>query len=160
MPGELLTSISLSGLSPTEVKEWLEWAGAKLLSLRLASPAPSGYRSFWPDYPTDAAKAYGYTPNRLRASLPNSKEITLMDEILLLPSLVTDITVRRIINVRSLVAPVSNRNLYSWAKIAHLIHSSPRRVVILHRQGLREIALRVPQGKADAIRKSIAALGS
>ena len=138
-----------------EIKEWLEWAGAKLLSLRLASPAPQGYRSFWPDYADEANKAYGYTGNRLRAGLPNSKEIALMDEILLLPSLITDITVRRIVNARALVAPVANRHLYSWTKIAHLLHSSPRRMVVLHRSGLREIASRVPQDKADAIRQSI-----
>lgn len=144
----------------TEVKTWLEWGGSKLLAMRLAPAAPSGYRSFWPDYQADATMAYGYTAARLRPAIPNSKEVDLMDQILELPGFVSDITVRRIINTRALVAPVSNRHLYSWAKIAHLIHSSPRRVVVLHRTGLRQISLRLPERKADAIRQSMTGLAS
>jgi hypothetical protein len=147
-----------ASIDPSEIKEWLEWGGAKLLSMKLPPAAPQGYRSFWPDYPTDAGTAYGYTPNRLRAGTPTGKEVDLMDEVLKLPSLIADIPIRRIVNARALVAPVSNRHLYSWTKIAFMLHSSPRRVVLLHRKGLREIALRVPLGKADAIRQSMASL--
>lgn len=148
---------ALAFAEPMEIKLWLEWGGAKLLSMRISSPAPQSFRSFWPDYQNEQT-AYGYTADRLRAGLPTAKEVDLMDEVLRLPGLITDVTVRRIVNSRALIAPISNRNLYSWAKIAHLLHSSPRRMVILHRQGLREIALRVPKGKADAIRQSIAPL--
>ena len=147
-------------LDPLEVREWLEWAGQRLLSLRERSPAPQGYRSFWPNYADEAAKAYGYNANRLRAALPTGKEISLMEEVLDLVVLIPDITARRIVHSRALVAPVSGRYLLSWAKLAYALHSSPRRIVLLHRSGLREIALRVPAGKADAIRQSIGSAAS
>lgn len=150
-----VASSAIAQADPLEIKTWLEWAGQRLLSLRERSPAPQSYRSFWPDYADEAAKAYGYNANRLRAALPTGKEITLMEEVLDLVVLIPDITTRRIVHSRALVAPVSGRYLLSWTKLAFALHSSPRRIVLLHRKGLREIALRVPVGKADAIRQSL-----
>lgn len=148
-------SLATTQLDPLEVRKWLEWAGQRLLSLRERSPAPQGYRSFWPDYADEIDKAYGYNALRLRAALPTGKEISLMEEVLDLVVLIPDITARRIVHSRALVAPVSGRYLLSWAKLAHALHSSPRRMVLLHRAGLRTIAEKVPLDKADAIRKAL-----
>lgn len=142
--------------NPEEIKTWLEWAGQRLLSMDLPSAAPQGFRSFWPEYPTDVQMAYGYSGNRLKAAIPRSKEISLMDEILELPGLVPNVTIRRIINARALLTPISNRHLYSWTRIAFINHSTSRRIVILHRNGLAIIASQLLPDKASTIRQSIA----
>ena len=135
-----------------ELCEWLEWSGARLLSMSIRSPYPKNPGSAWPDYAQDATVAYGYTGERLRPALPNRFEIGLMDKILLLPNLIEDITTRRIISSRMLVAPVSNRYLYSWTKIAYILHTERRRVKTLYDKGLVEIATKAPQEKIDDIR--------
>jgi hypothetical protein len=139
--------------SPEELRTWLEWAGSKLLAMQISSPKPKGPHTSWPSFAQEAALAYGYTGERLRPALPRSQEIELMDKILLFPNLVTDITSRRIINSRSLVTPVSNRYLYSWSKLAFMLHMDRRRVIRLHFTGLCEIVSALPKEKVDAIRR-------
>ncbi len=87
----------------TEVQEWLEWAGSRLLALRIKSPAPAGYRSYWPDFAEDITAAYGYTAETLRAPTVAPHEITVMDQILTLPMLVADVRTRRISTRRARV---------------------------------------------------------
>lgn len=141
-------------LTAEELSLWLEWAGSKLLSLNLRSPLPQGPHSAWPSFATSAEEAYGYTGERLRPGRPTSHEIALMDEILLLPSLIDDISARRIVNARALVAPVSNRHLYSWTKLAFMLHTSRPIVQRHHRRGLDLIVRRVDKEKIHTIRQS------
>ena len=101
-------------------------------------------RTFWPDYAQDKNTAYGYTDERLRAASPSGLEITLMDEILLLPEFIDDPLQRRIVGARSLVTPISQRHLYSWRKIAYMLHMDSRRVARLHHNGLGEIVECLP----------------
>ena len=143
----------MSNASPIEVKEWLEWAGAKLLAMHISSPKPKEFRSFWPDYADEAHSAYGYTGERLRPAQPRAVEIELMDKLLLFPGLIEDIQIRRIVNARALVSPVANRYLYSWHKLGFMLNTSPRRVVRLHAKGLITIADKLPPEKVDAVRR-------
>lgn len=138
--------------SPEEVKTYLEWAGSRLLALNIASPKPRGPHTAWPSFAQEKHMAYGYTGERLRPAQPRSQEIELMDKILLFPSFITDDTSRRIVNSRALVTPVSNRYLYSWSKLAFMLHMDKRRVVRLHYAGLCDISKRLPPEKMDAIR--------
>lgn len=142
--------------TPDELQAWLEWAGSKLLSLTLASPAPQGYKSNWPSYAQDARMAYGYTGERLRPALPSGHDIALMDQILTLPSFIKDPVVRRIVNARAVVRPVANTHLYSWTRIAFMLHTNRQRVTRLHDLGLRQIAASAPQAQIYIIRKSFA----
>jgi hypothetical protein len=143
-----------------EIKEWLEWAGARLLSLQISSPLPKEPHVSWPEFAQDHREAYGYTGERLRAAIPNRFEIELMDEILLLPGLIQDITRRRIVNARALVTPISNRYLYSWTKLAFMLHTSKYQVVRHHVLGLKDIQRNVSQDKVDAFIQSFTNLGS
>lgn len=143
-----------------ELCEWLEWAGSRLLALNVSSPRPASYRNFWPDIPGNAQVAYGYTAERLRPASPSSHEIVLMDTILALPSLIPDVLQRRIVASRSLVTPVSNRYLYSWTKIAALLHMERRTVTAHYLRGLRELNLRLEPSKRDAIRKTYLSLST
>ena len=142
-------------IEPNELNDWLEWAGSKLLAMSLPQAGPKEFRSAWPNFAQDAREAYGYSGEKLRPARPGSKEITLMDEILTFPILVTDVTTRRIINARCLVTPVSNRHLYSWSRIAELLHSDRRSVAGRYTKGLREIAVALPESKIDAVRHSM-----
>ena len=141
-----------NGLEPEELRTWLEWSGCKLLSMHIASPGPREPSAAWPEFAQDANLAYGYTGERLRPAIPSALEIELMDRIMMFPSLAKDINVRRILNARALVTPVANRYLYSWAKIAFMLHTNRPTVQRLHRNGLREIAQQIPKDKVDAIR--------
>lgn len=143
-----------------EVREWLEWAGARLLAMHIPSPAPRGPHVSWPEYADDHRQAYGYTGERLRAPQPRSNEIALMDEILLLPNLIPDITTRRIVNARALVTPVSNRYVYSWTKLAFMLHMDKRRVGTMHYKGILAIVSRLSPEKIDAIRRSMQSLST
>lgn len=142
----------------SELKEWLEWAGSRFLALSAKSPLPSGYRTFWPDFAPNAQVAYGYTAERLRPAAPSSHEIVLMDELLALPSFIPDVLQRRIVSARSLVTPVSNRYLYSWQKIAVLLHMERRTVSAQYMRGLTALSCRLPSAKRDTIRKTYLSL--
>jgi|HubBroStandDraft_2_1064218.scaffolds.fasta_scaffold123920_2 hypothetical protein len=150
MPDEIIL------LTPDEVREWLEWAGGMLLALGIPSPAPRGTHSAWPSYAQDATTAYGYSGERLRPSRPGSHDIELMDEILTLPSLAKTINTRRVLHSRALVTPIGQRYLYSWSKLAFMLHTSRFIVKRMHTNGLGEIVRAVPKAKAYAIRQSIA----
>lgn len=81
-----------------------------------------------------------------------------MDEILLLPGLVEDKTIRRILHARSLVTPVGNKHVYSYTKIALMLHSDPRGISYLYNKGLGLIVKKISAEKAHAIRTSFASL--
>lgn len=155
VPEPLDTPIRLLPFSPAELQQWLEWAGSKLLAMNIRSPFPKEPGTAWPSYAQEAIVAYGYTNERLRPAAPTKFQITIMDEILLLPSLVSNIQARRIINARALVTPVSNRYLYSWSKIAEINHTSKFRVQSMHRRGLDEITKSLAPEKRDALRHSL-----
>jgi hypothetical protein len=139
--------------TPEEIRQWLEWAGSKLLAMSISSPRPKGYKTAWPEYADDYKQAYGYTGERLRPPRPQSTEIALMDKLLTFPSLIVDVNTRRIVNSRSLVTPVSNRYLYSWTKLAYMLHVDRRRVIRLHYNGLLEISGKLPAEKVDILRR-------
>ena len=141
---------------PEELQQWLEYAGSRLLALGISSPFPKEPTIAWPAYAQDKAEAYGYTGEKLRPARPGRFEIDLMDEILEFPSLVADIRTRRIINARALVAPVSDRYIYSWSKIAFMLHTSSSQVKRLHGLGLKEIVGKIPRTKIYSIRQRLA----
>lgn len=145
----------MNQITPDEVRLWLEWAGGKMLSIEVRNTRPGSYRSFWPDYPDDKFTAYGYSGERLYPGRPNSYEISLMDEVLNLVVLIPLPLTRRIINARSLVHPLNNRYLYSWSRIAEIIHSDRRMVKRQHRRGLEEISCAVGSEIVNRVRGSL-----
>jgi hypothetical protein len=141
-------------LTPDELQQWLEWAGSRLLSLNVSSPLPRKPKVLWPDYVPDP-RAYGYSSERLRPPKLSGADISLMDEILVLPNVIKDITVRRVVNSRSLVTPISNKYVYSWVRIAFMLHCDRRKVMRLHRIGLEEIIKHIERDKISTIRQRL-----
>lgn len=117
-------------VTPPELKEWLEWAGARLIAMPMRGLRPNNPNVYWPDFSQNLnkfEKVYGNdTP--LRANGPSKDEIPIMDLILLLPNSCPNILGRRVLHARALVHPVHGRPLYPWTQIAKLLHSDRRRV--------------------------------
>jgi hypothetical protein len=141
---------------PEELKIWLEWAGGKLLCMRLSAASPASYRSFWPDY-ADESAAYGYTSATMRVPAVAPKEVAMVDQILALPMLVEDPTTRRIIHRRALVAPLSGNYVYSYVKIAEELHLDSRLAARKFASGLVQICRRLPAQQASTIRHFLSA---
>lgn len=142
-------------ISPEEVQDWLEWSGSKLIALQLSSALPKSYKNNWPSFAIDTTVATTFSKDRLKPPTPTSKEIALMDEFLLLPGLIKDITTRRIVNARSVVAPVSQKHLFSWNKLATLLHADRRKIMALHHKGLIEITKSLAPSKVDVFRQTL-----
>lgn len=134
-------------MTPEEVQFWLEWAGRALLALPSHGLGPAELRAWWPSVAPDATLAYGYNAPRLRPVVPAADEIPWIDEILALPNVCHRITTRRILHARAMVSPLNDRYIYSWAKIARLVHLSPNTVKIEHLRGLGEVIRKTPQEK-------------
>lgn len=146
-------SLSVSPLlSPAELQQWLEWAGQTLLAMGGARVGPRESSAHWPDYAIDPHLAYGYTGERLRPARPTSQSIGIMDEILALPTMLSDPTIRRILHSRALVTPIGNRYLYSWTRIAVLLHANRQAIRRWHTQGLTALAPKIPADKIATIR--------
>jgi hypothetical protein len=138
-----------------ELRLWLEWGGSRLLSMRLSSPSPKSHRVAWPEYAPDPNVAYGYGTNRLRAAIPSSEEIELMDAILALIAIIDTPLERRIVSARSLVTPITSKYLYSWSTLATMLHLDRRTVAGKYKRGLGLIHNGLPSEKRDGIRKTL-----
>ena len=141
-------------LLPEECQKWLEWSGMVLLSMNIRSPAPKSPSATWPSFAQDAKTAYGYTNEKLKPATPTANQIMLMDAIFELPDLIDEIRIRRIVQCRSLVTPVSQRYLHSYSKLAKVFHTSKQRVFVLHHKGLSEICDWISYEKIYTIRQS------
>lgn len=141
-------------LSPHELNTWLSWAGEKLLAMSLKSPIPITAQSSWPKILLQEEPAelpLGET-TRIKFPHPTQEEIPLMDEILLLPNLATDIWQRKILHARCLTNPATHRPINSWTKIGQKLHTGGEQVKYLHRKGLIYVAKLVPCEKVCRIR--------
>jgi hypothetical protein len=146
-------------IAPAELQFWLEWAGGKLMAMQIRGTRPSGYRSYWPDFKAEGFNhGYGYTGERLRPQAPNSEQIDLMDQILTLPNLVSDITARRIISARMVITPVSGRYIYTWTRLAQILHTDRRIVRRKFDDGLTTLAANLSPEKIHTLRSRFALL--
>ena len=137
----------MTTITSTTVKDWLEWAGSKLLAMPIQRPGPSRIHAIWPEFPQDVNTAYGYT--ELRPIMPKTPadEIPIMDTILELPLLIENLTSRHIVQARLLVRPLSGRYVYTWSHLARMLHSDRRAVIRWHQHGLRQILIRIGEDK-------------
>ena len=139
--------------SPDEIASWLEWAGKNLLALPIRNPAPAEPKIFWPDFPQDPNIVYNEHNIRLRPIPPGRDEIEYVDKILELIIKIKDLTTRRILQLRCLVAPINNRFIYSWEKLSTRLELPARKLKSLHKQGLIQIASDISIENASEIKK-------
>lgn len=143
--------------APSEVKDWLEWAGQRMLVMSVGRTKPAGYRVYWPDFAPDPIVAYGYHNAQARLSKPSAREIPVVDEILGLVVVIPDRTRRRIVSSRALVRPVSGRPIFGWQRLGRLLHVDSRTIKRLHAKGLQEICDLGPEAKMRQIASFMAA---
>lgn len=110
--------------APAEMtREWLvaelEHAGRTLQSLPVKGTRPSEYGSGWPDVVHAAEVAYGWVAERARPSAPSAKDIARMDIAFGWIGLIPEgkRTLRRVVMMRALVDPITDRHLWSFGRI-------------------------------------------
>lgn len=139
-----------------KLKNWLEWAGGRFESLPQKRELPAPLRVLWPDYSNDVYQVLEMRKTiSVRGLSPSPEEIDLMDKILLLPSYIeprgaTDPKLdegfrrRRIIWLRLITNPVTQRPKINWDKVARLESISVYKAQQYHTKGLREILAKTP----------------
>lgn len=144
-------------LTPTTLQMWLEWAGARLIAMPGGHIGPRDTGVFWPEYDRDRHEVLQFRGRlRLRAVAPNKDEIAIVDEILLLPNLCSEIRIRRVLHVRSLVHPLNGRHLYPWRRIAKLLATDHKQIKRWHVRGLEEVTAKADPAKVCLIAQSVA----
>ena len=142
----------MTSLTPQELQVWLEWAGARLIAMPGARPGPNGTKVIWPEYAQELFQVIEFRPGmRIRAPIPSAEDITLTEEILVLPAFCEYAKARRTIRLRTLMHPVHERHIYSWADIAKKLEIDRKTAASLYSRGLREIARKVPCQQARRI---------
>lgn len=145
-------SREMTQISPTELQEWLEWAGARLLAMPSPKIKPAEPHVIWPEFSQDKFEVLKFRGGMsLRASAPSKDEIPLVDEILLLPNVCQRSVVRRILHARALVNPINGRYIYNWSRLAKLLQLDRQSVKRQHTNGLIEVVKRAPSDRVCRI---------
>lgn len=121
----------------------LEWAGERLLSLRIASPKPRSFAVVWPTVILDPNEAFGYTESRSRIAPPTAFQISMMDRILDWLTLIADPLARRVVALATLVNPQRQRHSLDFTRVAHIARVQQADVVALYVAGVKQIARRI-----------------
>ncbi|MDA8253605.1 MAG: DUF6362 family protein [Rhodospirillales bacterium] len=115
----------------------LEEAGRTLLALPHHGPSPRLRVSVW-EVLNSAVEGYGAERPQLRPALPGSARITRMDEafgwIALIPS--DRYVLRRIVGLRALVHPLTDRHLYPWRRLGAALGADHKAAQRWHAQGI------------------------
>ena len=117
----------------------LEEAGTILLSLPHSGPS-TRLRMSRHDVVHTAIEAYGWQSleTRLRPAVPNSAQISRMDEamgwIAIIPA--DKYVLKRIVGARCLVGPLTGRHLYPWRRLASLLGADHKAIQRWHAQGI------------------------
>lgn len=116
----------------------LQEAGTALLCLPAHRCLPGGFGSGWPEVVHEVVEAYGYDRVEIRPSSPDAATITRMDETFQWVTHIPEAkrVLRRLVLLRSLVHPVSDRHLYSWRRAAALLRCSHTAAQVWHAQAI------------------------
>lgn len=130
----------------------LEEAGRTLLSLPNVGCMPAGYKSNWPEVVHAALEAYGYTPEMAKAPCPSPKKIGRMDEAMRWVAFIPEARSqhRRIVLMRSLVHPITERHRWSWRRLGDTFGWDRRAVQLWHGQGIDMIVNEMRRRNVDA----------
>lgn len=130
----------------------LEEAGATLLALPLSGWSTQ-LRVASLDVVPEPMLGYGWSDAVSRPPVPSSARITRMDEALAWIALIPPdrIVLRKIVGLRALVSPKTERHLYPWRRIGRVLGCDHHAVQRWHSQGIDLIAARLPaEGLCEA----------
>jgi hypothetical protein len=116
----------------------LEEAGRTLIALPGKGCLPAGYGSGWPDVVHAAVTAYGYMEAENRVPVPSPQVITRMDEAFRWVGMIppTKRSHRRIVLMRAMVNPRTERHCWSWRRIGRAFGWDRRAIQSWHAQGV------------------------
>lgn len=125
-------------VSPLLVSRRLEMAGETLLAMRTKHPGPAAHGSSMPDIVRDFRESYGWSNEPVRAAIPSSADITRMEATYAWLQFIPQNrhVLRRIVSARSLIHPVTGRQVITWTRLARLIGCDPRAIRRWHEQGI------------------------
>ncbi len=105
-------------------------AGRTLMALWVRGVRPAGYGSGMPEYGHDVEDLRDQMPDLDKVDQPASREVTEMDRVLEWVRLIPDTKVhwRRVVGLRMLVNPRTDRPVMSWKRIATELRSEPKMV--------------------------------
>jgi hypothetical protein len=146
----------VADLHPTDLEEWLEWAGAKLIALPGGRIGPGSVRVFWPDYTRDDLR-FDLDPElrraaALRQAAPSGPELDRMDALLALPNLIALAPRRRIVRLRTLVHPITGRHLWPWTRLAEEFSIRTYTAKLWYSRGLSEVCSKLTSDKVHTLR--------
>ncbi len=122
------------------VTERLEQAGRTVLALPRTGYT-TGIKGGSPDFVRQVAESYGWDAEPIRPSHPTNRAISDMDEAYAWLRFIPDSHMlnRRIVGIRSLVHPLTDRHLYPWRRLGNVLNIHHQRVQQLHEAGIAEI---------------------
>lgn len=122
----------------------LDQAGRTLMCM-YTSGRPRGFTTAWPDYPyerMDYANWHGMPEQKFPRA--TKKQVDMMHEVLdsWMPK-ITSIDQRRIVQMRMLINPITDKHLYSWRRIGRKLHMDHKRVKRECEQAIVEMAFKL-----------------
>ncbi len=115
----------------------LEEAGATLLALPDTGWSRASRMSSF-EIVRAALESYGWTETRIRPAVPSPEKISRMDEAMGWISLIPPdrYVLRRVVDARSLVHPITDRHLFSWRRLGIALGADHKAVQRWHAQGI------------------------
>jgi hypothetical protein len=143
-------------ITPGELQDWLEWAGARLLAMPARKVKPSEPKVAWPTYSQDKFEILDFRAGiSFRAAAPSKDEIPVVEEILTLPAFCREHKVRRVLHIRALIHPINGRYMYNWMKVAKMLETNRATAKSWHAKGLVEVIANAPREKICLIGHSL-----
>lgn len=128
-----------------QVAEWLAEAADTLAALPATGTRPSTHCVKWPDVVFDPEDLDWFRELEAFMSPPTAEQIRRMDVALSWLSLLdaSQLRLRRVINMRLIVHPISGCNRWGWEKIGAQMGRSERTVKRMHREACEAIAKKI-----------------
>ena len=145
-------------LTPSELEQWLEWAGVRLIAMPGKRVGPNGYKVTTLEYSQDVFQVLEFRATLpVKVAPPSNIEIPIIEEVLTLPNLIKDAGKRRVVRVRTLLHPINGRHLYRWDRITETLGKvNGRKITIasvkyMYKSGLEEICKKIDKERVCSI---------
>lgn len=128
-----------------QVAEWLDEAAQTLAALPATGTRPSAKCVNWPDVLFDPEDLDWFRESDDRMPRPTAAQVRRMDAALSWMSLIgqSDIKLRRVINMRLVVHPISGMNRWNWEKIGEKMGVTDTTAKRWHKRGCEIIGRKI-----------------
>lgn len=117
----------------------LEDAGRTIIAMPASGVWPAGMRSTMPEVLQNIWDSYGTEPAALRPGTPSARAITKMQETWDWLAMVDDVLPRRVVAMRMLVHPITDRYRHSWRDVGERLGISDKTAKATWERGIDKI---------------------